>query len=96
MAMTALGLVLYLWALAKRGKSLKAKHATPESRRTYGILFAAPMLIAPLYLSFSDTLGGWGILFVWVLCAACAVLGYITVAHAPKWIVGGERNQQEK
>jgi hypothetical protein len=91
MAMTVLGLALYLWGLANRGKSLKDKNATLRSRRIYGIVFASPMLIAPLYFSFAGTLGGWGILFVWVWSVTCAVLGYITVAHAPKWIVGVEK-----
>ncbi len=48
MAMAVLGLALYLMALAKWGKSLKAKNATLKRRRIYGLVGAAPMLLAPL------------------------------------------------
>jgi len=87
MAMAVLGLALYLMALAKWGKSLKAKNATLNRRRIYGFVGAAPMLLSPLVFGVGD-LGGWGILFIWIWCATCAALGYITVAHAPQWIVG--------
>ncbi len=88
MAMAILGLALYLMGLAKWGKSLQAKNASVGRKRMYGVIAAVPMLVAWLFY------GGGLILFAW--CVACGVLGYITVAHAPRWIVGGARNQAVK
>lgn len=80
MAIAILGLALWLIALAKWGRSLQAKNATLRRKRIYGVVLATPMLLMPLLF------GGGAFLFVW--CAACAVLGYVTVVHAPRWIVG--------
>jgi hypothetical protein len=84
-ALAVLGLALYLWVLAKRGKNLQATNAPLARRRIYGLVAALPMLIVPLFY------GGNLIMFAW--CVPCGVLGYITVAHAPPWIVGGARDQ---
>ncbi len=83
MAMMFFGLAFYLMALAKWGKSLKEKNATLGRRRAYGLLAAAPSFIGlAMY--------GWNV-FMLAWAVICATLGYLTVAHAPRWIVGAPK-----
>jgi hypothetical protein len=87
MAIAVLGLALYLMALGKWGKSLKAKNTSLGRRRLYGIVAALPSLVAPFYYGY----GAYGsdiFMFMFTWCTVVAILGFITVAYAPKWIVG--------
>jgi predicted alpha/beta hydrolase len=82
-----LGLALYLMGLGKWGKSLKAKNAPLGRRRLYGVLAAFPSLAAPFYYGYGAYNSGVFI-FMLVWSTVVAILGFITVVYAPKWIVG--------
>ncbi|MGC1618036.1 MAG: hypothetical protein WA765_06055 [Candidatus Acidiferrum sp.] len=90
MAISVLGLAFYLMALGSWGKSLSAKNAPLNRRRLYGVLAAIPSIVAPLYYGYGDYTSG---LFIFMLawCGIVAVLGFITVVYAPKWIVGAPK-----
>ena len=90
MALMALGLALYLMALGKWGKNLKAKNSPLGRRRLYGFLAALPSIAAPFYYGYGDYTSGL-FLFMLVWCVIVAILGFITVAYAPKWIVGAPK-----
>jgi hypothetical protein len=85
MAMAIFGLAFYLIALAKWAKNLQEKNVPLGRRRIYGVIAALPMLVVPLFIgNASPTVTA--IFFAW--CVAWAILGYVTVVHRPKWIVG--------
>lgn len=90
MAMAVLGLALYLLALGKWGKSLRAKNTSLGRRRLYGIIAAVPWLVAPFYYEYGDY-GSGTFMFMLAWCTVVAILGFITVAYAPKWIVGAPK-----
>lgn len=87
MAMVVLGLALYLWLLGKWGKYLKTKNTPLGRRRLYGILGALPQIVSPFYYGYGDYASG-PFMFMLVYCFVVAILGFITVAYAPAWIVG--------
>jgi hypothetical protein len=90
MGIAVLGLALYLWLMGKWGKYLRAKNTPLGRRRLYGILGVLPQLVAPFYFEYGSYSSD---LFVLMLlsCSAVAILGFITVAYAPKWIVGAPK-----
>lgn len=92
MALTLIGLALYLWLLGKWGKYLKARGTPLRRKRLYGALAAIPMLALSFYYGYNDYSGeAYGIgafVFTLVWNAAVVILGFITVVYAPKWIVG--------
>jgi hypothetical protein len=87
MAMAVLGLALYLWLLGKWGKHLKTKNTPLGRRRLYGILASLLNLLAPFSYWYDGYRGGW-FMFMLLYCFVVAILGFITVAYAPAWIVG--------
>lgn len=90
MAVSILGLALYLMALASWAKQLRAKNTPLPKRRVAGIAAAFLPLLWYAYLIYEahGNVVVWLAitLLVWSVCVA--ILGYITVVHAPKWIVG--------
>jgi hypothetical protein len=82
MAIAVLGLALYLWALARQGKTLQAQNATMRRRCVRGLLVSVPLVLLPLM--YPDHR-----LFMFAALAPFAILGYITVVYTPRWIVGG-------
>lgn len=90
MAIAVLGLAFYLMALGKWGKSLKEKNSPLSRRRLYGLLATLPSIAAPFYYGYPDYTSGV-FLFMAVWCGIVAVLGFITVVYAPKWIVGAPK-----
>lgn len=94
MALGLLVLGIYLWLLAKWGKRLKARNAALSQRRLYGTLAGSIWFVASfLYLYSAGALGSgiaaFIISFAWNLMIA--VLFFVTVAYAPKWIVGAPK-----
>jgi hypothetical protein len=87
MVEAVLGLALYLWIFGKWGKALKAKNTRKGLRHFYGIAAGAVMWIAPLLFGTAG-LPSWGVIAIYAWCGACGILGYVTVAFAPSWIVG--------
>jgi len=87
MAIAVLGLVLYLWLLGKWGKYLKTKNTPLGHRRLYGTLGALPQIVSPFYYAYGDYASG-PFIFSLVVGFVAAILGFITVAYAPPWIVG--------
>jgi len=81
MAIAVLGLALYLWALAREGKKLRAQNATIGRRRMWGLLVSVPMVLLPLM--YPDHR-----LLMFAALAPFAILGYITVVYTPHWILG--------
>ncbi len=90
MVMLFLGLAFYLFWLGKWGKSLKAKNTPLGRKRLYGLLAALPYIVAPFYYGYGAYASGF-FLFLLVLYSVVAVLGFITVVYAPKWIVGAPK-----
>lgn len=90
MAMAVIGLALYLMVLGKWGKGLKAKNAPLGLRRFYGFFAALPSIAAPFYYGYPDY-ASWLSLFMVVWCGIVAILAFITVVYAPKWIVGAPK-----
>lgn len=90
MALVAFWLAIYLYGSGKWGRSLRAKNTTLARRRVYGVLAASPWIIYGMLLVIppSFSLGGVLLAAFFVLCGA---LGYVTVVHAPRWIVGGRQ-----
>jgi len=86
MALFVLMLALYVSGLAKWGKSLQAKGVPLRKRRIYGLVVVALTLFMPLLR------GGYGgSVFLFAVFCAWAVLGYITLVHTPRWIVGAPK-----
>jgi hypothetical protein len=77
-------------ALGKWGKSLKAKNTPIGRKRLYGLLAVLPSIAAPFYYGYGAYTSGL-FLFMLVWCGIVAVLGFITVVYAPKWIVGAPK-----
>ncbi|SRR5260370_19515553 len=90
MAMAVFGLALYLMALGKWGKSLKAKNTPLGRKRLYGFVAAIPSLVSPFYYGYGAYNSGM-FMFMLAWCTVVAILGFITVAYAPKWIVGAPK-----
>lgn len=76
-----LWLAFYLVGCASWGRRLQSRNATLRQRRIRGLIVAAAWLV--LYLG--------GNTFQYAMGAVGGVLGYVTIVHIPRWIVGDER-----
>lgn len=97
-----LSLVLYLIGLAQWGRHLREKRATIQRRRLYGLAAAfLPVVFGLSSVMQFETKPTDAVAFTLGWSLLVGFLGYLTVVHCPKWLVGkygqseAERKMQE-
>jgi hypothetical protein len=97
-----LSLALYLIGLAQWGRNLRENGATIQRRRLYGLAAAfLPVVFGLSSLIRFETRRTDAVAFTLGWSLVVGFLGYLTVVHCPKWLVGkygqseAERKMQE-
>jgi hypothetical protein len=84
-----LSLILYLIGLAQWGRNLREKGTTIKRRRLYGLAAALlPVVFGLSSLMRFETRPTDAVAFTLGWSLLVGFLGYLTVVHCPKWLVG--------